>query len=379
VSLATSPVPSQWFTVGADAVRHLRDGVAAFPAMLDAIAAAEREVLLEMYWVSADKTGTRFRDALATRARAGVRVHVIYDAVGSLSVPEDWWAPVRDAGGEVVLFHTLSPLKKGFRWGLIEERDHRKVLVVDGRIGFTGGINLGDEWLPIDQGGKGWRDDMIAVRGPTAEELRTLFFRTRRRVRPKDTPRDLVPVPQHPIRPVWVLASRTLRRRAIHREYLRRIQLARKRIDIANSYFIPDRRVRAALFRAVARGVAVRVLVPQHGDVLVAQLAVQGMFEQLLRHGVELYAYQGPMLHAKTAIIDEAFTTIGSYNLDERSWRKNLEVNMAVEDRAFARHVRGWYESDLLSASKIELSTWRERSMIRRGFEWAAFAMRRLW
>jgi cardiolipin synthase len=121
------------------------------------------------------------------------------------------------------------------------------------------------------------------------------------------------------------------------------------------------------------------VLVPSKSDVPVVQFAVEALFDTLLRHGVEIWALPGTMLHAKTAIIDDEFTTIGSYNLDERSWRKNLEVNMAVEDRAFARHVRGWYERDLESASKIELSTWRDRSMVRRGFEWAAFAMRRLW
>jgi cardiolipin synthase len=167
--------------------------------------------------------------------------------------------------------------------------------------------------------------------------------------------------------------------RSMHREYVLRIGHARERIDIANSYFVPDRRVRAALFRAVRKGVHVRVLVPDKSDVPVVQFAVEALFEVLLRHGVEIWALPGTMLHAKTAIIDDEFTTIGSYNLDERSWRKNLEVNLAVEDRDFARHVRSWYERDLASATPIELSSWRQRSFGRRALEWAAFAMRRLW
>jgi cardiolipin synthase len=369
----------QWFAVGADQVRLLRDGVEAFPAMLEVIANARREVLLEMYWVGADAVGQRFREALAERARAGVKVCVIHDAVGSIGISQSWWRPLTGAGGRVVEYHSISPLDPRFRLERVERRDHRKLLVVDGRHGFTGGINLATPWLSLQQGGTGWRDDMVQVLGEASEELRTLFYRTWRKLTGDSAPVDVRPIARRHTRPVWVLASQWRTRRSIHREYVVRVSRARERVDIANSYFVPDRRVRAALFRAVRNGVHVRVLVPAKSDVPVVQFAVEALFDTLLRHGVEIWALPGAMLHAKTAIIDDEFTTIGSYNLDERSWRKNLEVNMAVEDRAFARHVRGWYERDLESASKIELSTWRDRSMVRRGFEWAAFAMRRLW
>ncbi len=141
-----------WFQVGADRVRLLRDGREAFPAMLAAIDAAAREVLLEMYWVGADAVGELFRAALARAARRGVVVRVVYDALGSLDVSLDWWAPVTDAGGEVIEFHPLSPLRREFRMKLLEQRNHRKVLVLDGTLGFTGGINLGLEWLPVEEG-----------------------------------------------------------------------------------------------------------------------------------------------------------------------------------------------------------------------------------
>ena len=127
------------------------------------------------------------------------------------------------------------------------------------------------------------------------------------------------------------------------------------------------------------RGVRVGVLVPSKGDIPVVQFAVEALFDTLLRHGVEIWTMPDTMLHAKTAIIDDSFATVGSYNLDERSWRKNLEVNLAVEDAAFARHVRTWFERDLASATRIDLALWRDRSLARRGFEWAAFAMRKLW
>jgi cardiolipin synthase len=376
---ARSAEQTPWFVVGEDAVRLLRDGAQAFPAMLEAIAGAEREILLEMYWVAPDAVGERFRDALAERAERGVTVRVIYDALGSLDIRQEWWRPLTDAGGAVQAFHSLSPFDQGFRLDRIELRDHRKLLVVDAYVGFTGGINLGVQWLPKGDGGDGWRDDMIEVRGDAAQELRSLFFRTWRRLSGDRPPPDVRPLSRKHTRPVWVLASQWRTRRSIHREYVVRIGRAQRRVDIANSYFVPDRSVRAALFRAIARGVPVRVLVPSQSDVPIVQFATESLFDTLLRHGIELYALPGVMLHAKTAIVDETFTTIGSYNLDQRSWRKNLEVNLAVEDREFARYVRGWFEHDIGNATRIDLATWRERSYARRGLEWLAFTMRRLW
>jgi cardiolipin synthase len=347
--------------------------------MLEAIAAARREILLEMYWIEPDAVGERFRDALAARAAAGVRVCVVYDAVGSMGITPAWWRPLFSAGGRAVEYHSISPLDPRFRLARVEMRDHRKMLVVDGADGITGGINLAKPWLTSSEGGEGWRDDVVHVRGDATQELRSLFFRTWRKLTKEAPPLDVRPLSRKHRRPVWVLVSQWRMRRSIHREYVTRIANARRCVDIANSYFVPDRKVRAALFNAVGRGVRVRVLVPTKSDVAIVQYATEALFDTLLRHGVELWALAGTMLHAKTAIIDDAFTTIGSYNLDERSWRKNLEVNLAVEDEAFARHVRAWFEQDLARSTRIDLPSWRDRSLVRRGAEWAAYAMRRLW
>jgi cardiolipin synthase len=367
-----------WFDVGADSVRLLRDGAEAFPAMLEAIARAEREVLLEMYWIGADAVGTRFRDALCERAKAGVKVLAIHDAVGSLGITPAWWRPLSAAGGRILEYHSISPFDPRFRFERVEHRDHRKLLITDGVRAFTGGLNLAAPWLGLDEGGAGWRDDVIELRGETTEELRTLFYRTWRKLSGENPPADVLRLARRRSRPVWVLASQWRTRRSIHHEYVARIKQAKDRIDIANSYFVPDRRVRAALFYAVRRGTRVRILVPAKGDVPVVQFASEALFDTLLRHGVEIWAFPDTMLHSKTAIIDD-FTMIGSYNLDERSWRKNLELNVAVEDAAFAQHVRSWFEHDLASARTIELAEWRDRSLASRAFEWAAFAMRRLW
>jgi cardiolipin synthase len=373
-----TPTQPPWFAVGGDQVRLLRDGEQAFPCMLAAIASAQREILLEMYWVGPDTVGERFREALAERARAGVKVCVIYDALGSMGITPAWWRPLFAAGGRAVEYHSISPLDPRFRLARVETRDHRKMLVVDGSLGFTGGINLAAPWLGTADG-PGWRDDMIEVRGRAPQELRTLFYRTWRQLTRESAPLDVLPLSSKHKRPVWVLASRWRLRRGIHREYVVRIGRARERVDIANSYFVPDRHVRGALFRAVRRGVRVRVLLPIKSDVPIVQFAAEALYDTLLRHGVEIWGLPGAMLHAKTAIIDEVFTTIGSYNLDDRSWRKNLEVNLAVEDAAFARHVRGWFERDLQVATPVRLDTWRARSVTRRGAEWVAFALRKLW
>ncbi|MBX3261934.1 MAG: cardiolipin synthase B [Labilithrix sp.] len=378
-----------WFKVGGDEVRLLRDGVEALPAMLAAIAAAEREVLLEMYWVAPDAVGTRFRDALVDKARAGVTVRVIYDAVGSLTLTPSFWAPLVDAGGEVREYHPLSPFRPAFDLARIEERNHRKILVTDGGRGFTGGINLARPWLPLEDGGEAWRDDMIEVIGHAAAELRTLFYKTWRRMGirrlPHDPlgslslPKDLVPLSRRPLGRVYVLASLRRSRRNLRREYLTRLNRAERSIEIANSYFIPDRSVRSALYRAVLRGVRVRVLVPSKSDVAVVQFALEALYESLLRNGVEIYCHSGPMMHAKTAIIDDRFATIGSYNLDERSRTKNLEVNVAVEDAAFATYVRKWFDRDLESSTHLDLYEWRARPLARRGAEYMAYALRKLW
>lgn len=369
----------KWFRVDDDEVCLLRDGKEAFPAMLDAIAAAEREVLLEMYWVSPDAVGLRFLDALAARARAGVRVRVIYDAVGSIAITPGFWASLVRAGGEIVPFHSVFPIRNTLTLDVLERRDHRKMLVIDGKVGFTGGINLSRQWLPKEEGGDAWRDDMIGVRGEVAHELRALFYDTWRRATLSTTPPDLRPIRRRRQRRVFVLANPWRKRRDVRREYLRRIYFAKSRIDIANPYFVPNRSVRGALVHAATRGVKVRVLVPEHGDVRIVQFAVEAFFEHLLKHAIDIYMLPNRVMHAKTAIIDDSFATIGSYNLDERSWRKNMEVNLAVEDEAFARHVRESFDEDCRHARRIDLGDWRARPTARRALEWIAYGLRRLW
>ena len=367
-----------WFTIGSDRVRLLRNGAEAFPAMLAAIERAEQQILLEMYWVGDDSVGRAFRDALVAKARSGVQVRVIFDGLGSFAMPRSWWSALRKAGGEVAEFHAIWPFGTNFEWSRIERRNHRKILIIDNHTGFCGGLNMSRQWATREMGGEEWRDDALELIGPITQELQALFFTTWRRMKhPLERHKSRSKL-NKPSGKVWLLTSDARRRRNVHDEYVRRIQGAHEMIDIANPYFVPTVAVRRALYHAVRRGVRVRVMVPIRGDLALVQFAVEALFDSLLQHGIEIYAHRGAMMHSKTAIIDSSFTTIGSYNLDERS-RHNLEANIAIEDEAFARHVRASFEHDLSSSARIDLTWWRSRDFSRRACEWVAFALREFW
>lgn len=365
--------------VGGSAVRYLRDGAQAFPAMLEAIAGAREQVLLEMYWFGSDRTGRQFAEALADRARAGVEVAVLYDAVGSIDASESMFDELAAAGVRVHQFNPVAPWRRRFRLDRLMVRDHRKILVVDGVIGFTGGINLGDPWAPEAEGGGGWRDDAICIEGSVVETMRILFERTwigqghpelRRPLREAEIsgPSARIRVLGEAVPPRGLVRGHRLRRH-IRSAYLSHIYQSRKRVWIANSYFVPDPVVLRALRRAGKRGVDVRILVPGTSDIPATKWAGRATYSRLLRSGVRIFEWGGNILHAKTAVVDGHWTTIGSYNLDYRSLRYNLEVNVAVEDEAFGHHVEQSLEQDQRASLEIERAAWATRPLGNRFLE----------
>lgn len=357
----------------ANALRLLHDGVEAIPAMLEAIAAARHELLLEMYWFGSDATGMRFATALMERAKAGVCVRVIYDAVGSLDTDLRMFDQMRAAGVGVHEFNPVAPWRARFRLRAINRRDHRKLLVCDGHVAFTGGLNLGDPWAPKHEGGQAYRDDVVEVRGEAALELRALFYRT--------YPERPIAIPMPPRlderTEVTVLASELWsERRGIYDGYLNAIARASREVVIANSYFIPKRRVLRALARATSRGVRVRVLVPRATDVRVARLASQHLYERLLGDGVEIYEWLGGILHAKSAVVDDEWCTIGSFNFDARSIQNNLELNVAIRSRNVARALRERLDQDFAEAERVTLAAWQKRGLGERFLQWLLYLFR---
>jgi cardiolipin synthase len=364
-----------FFDVDENRIRFLRDGLETYPAMLEAIAGAAQEILLEMYWIQGDKAGIMFRDALAEKARQGVTVCVSFDSIGSIGAPWSMWEPLLAAGGQVVEFAPISPLRRRFRVKALNHRDHRKILVIDRRIGFTGGMNIGDPWLPVEEGGQHWRDDAIEVRGPAALELRSLFFETWRR-EGRTLPPDVRRLSRKVSGRVVVLAGQHGPKRAIPHTYLKGIRHARHRIEITNPYFLPGPLLLAALRSARRRGVEVRILVPGINDVWVVSMAMSSIICRLLESDVRVFAYQGRVLHAKTAIFDETLVTTGTYNLDPRSRRYNRECNIAVYDAAVARAVRASFEADIQHATELSLSAWKEQPLLHRLLAWLAYPAR---
>jgi cardiolipin synthase len=376
--------PSEHFVDG-NALRLLHDGSAAFPEMLAAIAAATEQVLLEMYWFGSDSIGRKFAEALAAAARRGVEVSIIYDAVGSVGASDDMFAALMQAGARVIEFNPIAPWKRRFRLSKLTRRDHRKILVVDGRVGFTGGINLADYWLPREVGGAGWRDDMVRIDGPAVQGLCDCFAQVWARLRGPKLLLSGFGRAQPTARParargqaVQVLGQRFLRtQRQISRAYLHYLRRAERRIFIANSYFVPDGRVLRALCGAARRGVDVRIIVPGQSDVDIVRHASRAVWGRLLRAGVHIFEWDESVLHAKSAVVDGMWSTIGTFNFDYFSLRLNLEVNVSVLDARFASALEASFMRDFAECREVSLVDFRFRPLGQRLLEFIAYRLRK--
>lgn len=375
-------------------VRLLRGGAEAFPAMLEAIARARISVCLEVYILRADDTGKRFAEALCERAQNGVAVRLLYDAVGSLGLPRSYLRTLEDSGVEVLEYHPIAPWRAlarrrktaGRIRGMFSRRDHRKILIVDHRIGFTGGINISDDYIPESQGGGDWFDMHCEVRGPIVNDLERLFRRVwvreggRLFTVPKDVPKgteSALTVGVGGCRARIIDNRKYRQRRKIQRAYLHAINRARSRIYIMNAYFLPDPGMCRALRRAARRGVRVCVLVPGRSDVTVFMYASEYIFGSLLSGGVEIFVWPDKMMHAKIAVIDSTWSAIGSYNLDDRSLRYNLEVLVEILDDQFGTHMNAEFEDHSQRCTLMTLETWRRRPWTKRLLSWFFYRFRR--
>jgi len=353
-------------------VMLLRDGREAFPAMLAAIRAARRTVHLETYTLCDDHVGRAFREALIERRRAGVQVRVMYDAVGSFELPEAFVDALRAEGVQTLEFNPVAPWRA--RWGL-NRRNHQKSLVVDDEVGFTGGLNVGAVYAPVEEGGGGWRDQAVRIEGPVVYDLARNFRRTWIRAGGRRFPQERM----HRTRPgqegfradVSVVSNFGLRSRSrMGQSALHAVGRARDQIDIMNAYFLPALRLRRALRAAVKRGVDVRVIVPAISDVGAVWWASRHLYSRLLRGGVRIHEWPEFMMHAKAAVVDGVWTTIGSYNIDSRSLEHNLEVGVIVLNRDVGQAMEQEFEEDLARCREVRLSEWRARPRWHRFVEW---------
>jgi cardiolipin synthase len=334
-----------------DRVQLLVDGAATFDALVAAIASARWHVHLEYYIFEPDFTGTRLRDALIERAAAGVTVRLLMDALGSWHVTERFLAPLREAGAEVAFVHRFR-LRRLWR-RKINLRNHRKIVVVDGRIGFTGGVNIADEQNERVNA-NAYHDVHLRMDGEAVQWLQLAFvedwaYATSCAIKEPELWPALAP---GPIRTQVLPAGPDSPWETIHRVQLAAIYQARHRIWLATPYFIPGEAARMALTSAALRGVEVRILVPECSDSYLTTLAARSYFDELISAGAHVLEYQG-MLHTKALLIDDDICILGSSNFDYRSFRLSFELCVMFEDAEVTGALAAILSRDLIAAKEV--------------------------
>ena len=344
-------------------VADLQNGDEIFPAMLDAIRAAQRSITFETYIYWSGEVGRQFADALSERARAGVKVSVLIDWLGSVKMDDTLLQQMKDAGAEVEKYRPL----KWYNLGRINNRTHRKILVIDGSIGFTGGVGIADQWNGHAQDAEHWRDMHFRVAGPVVAQFQAAFNDNWI----KSTGKVLNGPDHFPEIPTagdvdahMFVASPAGGSESMHLMYLMAIAASVESIDLQAAYFVPDTLIIQALLEARRRGVRVRVLLPgRHIDSDTVRVASKAHWGELLLGGVEIHEYQPTMMHNKMLIVDRAMVSVGSTNFDVRSFRLNDEASMNIYDPAFALRMTEVFEGDLGPAKPYTWEMWRARPL----------------
>jgi cardiolipin synthase len=363
--------------VAGNQVVALVDGPATFAAIEAAMRKARSHIHVETYIFADDELGQRFARQLIERRQQGVEVRVIYDAVGSIDTPSEFFTELKKAGVEVAEFQPLNPAKTYF-WRF-HNRDHRKVIVVDGRIAFTGGLNISGAYssasssMPGPEAGleAGWRDTHAQIAGPAVHQFQALFLDAWSQLGGQLTQPTAHYYPtlaeQGPSL-VSAVASSGLKEKdeAIYRTYLAAIRHSSQRIWITQAYFAPPAELRDALIQAAERGVDVRIIVPGFTDSKLVLHASRREYESLLKGRVRIIEARNALLHAKTALIDDAIVIIGSANLDYRSFLHNNEVTAIVVDDGVGKKMQLMFESDLRTGRELTLAEWQKRPWLDR-------------
>lgn len=334
-------------------VRLLVDGDATYDAMLRAIGEAEHYILFQVYILRDDEVGLQFQEKLIERAQAGVRVCLLYDALGSYLLGQAYVDTLQEAGVEVASFEVMRRWRYPFQ---LNFRNHRKILVVDGRVAALGGLNVGEEYLGRHRRLSPWRDTHLEIRGPAALAAQMIFvndwYWARRTVpeglrwTPEDVASDGSDLILLPSGPTDVQEVCTI-------YFVHCINAARERLWIATPYFVPDASIVNALAMAVLRGVDVRILIPKLNDSLMVDLASHGFLGPMEQIGVQLFHYEQGFAHQKVFLVDDKMASVGTANLDNRSLRLNFELNALVVDESFAAEVAKMLDDDFARAHPI--------------------------
>ena len=350
----------------------LLNGDEIFPSMLQAIKGAQKTITFETYIYWSGDIGKAFADALSQRARAGVKVHVLLDWLGSSKMDQALLAEMLDAGAQIRRYHE----PQWYNLDKLNNRTHRKELIVDGRIGFTGGVGIAPEWTGHAQDPQHWRDSHFRAEGPVVAQMQAVFGDNWTKV----TGEVLDGVDYFPALAAvgdgagqMFASSPSGGSESMQLMYLLMITAAEHSIDLSSSYFVPDELSRDTLVAALRRGVRVRIITPgPHIDSETVRRASRALWGDLLEAGAEIYEYQPTMFHCKVLVVDGLVASVGSTNFDERSFRLNDEASLNVYDAAFAAHQVEVFERDLKSSRRISIAEWRDRPLVEKVWEHAA-------
>jgi cardiolipin synthase A/B len=371
-SLTDAPI------VGGNKVEFLHNGDALFPAMLREIKDARSTITFAQYLFKGGSLARELAQSFAERCRAGVKVYLLLDSHGSSEVPEEITAMLSQAGCELEFFRRIRAPQVILPWKLLRYnyRNHRRILVIDGRVGFTGGYGISDPWLGDGRTEDHWRDTNLRVEGPAVKYLQAAFteswFETTGNLLggdaffPRLETRGNTSAQVVKSSPVGGSFQNYLL-------YLLSITSAKKSILITNSYFIPDDRMIDSLLDAVGRGVRVVVLVPGKIDHKITYRASRRYYGRMLLGGVEIFEYMPALLHSKSMVVDGVWATVGSTNFDNRSFALNEELNLTLYDRSLARQLEQTFAEDLKHARKITYEEWDNRSLKEKFFELFTF------
>jgi cardiolipin synthase len=363
-------------------VTLLKDGAETYPAMFAAIRKAKDHVNLETFIIEDDEVGQDFAKLLLEQQARGVQVNMIYDSVGAIKTPKAYFNKLTEGGIQVLEFNPVNPVSVVMPW-MLNNRDHRKLLVVDGRTAFLGGINISSVYasgsvLKRNAGPDdtiAWRDTDLQIEGPVVGEFQKLFLETWQKQKGK-------PLAQKEYFPALKAEGKDIVRAVgstpddpfslMYLTLISAIGNAEKQVYLTNAYFVPDPQLLKALTDAVGRGVDVKLILPSHTDSQTTFHAGRSHYAELLKAGVKIHERRGALLHSKTAIIDGVWSTVGSANLDWRSALDNNEVNAVVLGREFAQQMLAMFAADLAESDAIDAETWERRPIPFRFKEWMA-------
>ncbi len=355
--------------VDGNKIDTLLNGDQIFPAMLEAIRSARKTISFETYIYWSGDIGQKFAEALAERAKSGVKVHILVDWAGSQKMDEKLMKEMKDAGVEIEKYHPL----KWYTLDRLNNRTHRKILVVDGRVGFTGGVGIADNWNGHAQDKDHWRDTHYRVEGPVVNQMQAAFTDNWTKVSGVVLHGlDYFPAQKEagPLFAQMFKSSIDGGADSTHLMYLLSIAAATRSIDLSMAYFVPDDVAIETLEAALKRGVKVRIILPgANTDSATVRRAGRSTWGPILKAGAEIYEYQPTMFHCKVLVVDGLWTSVGSTNFDSRSFRLNDEANLNVHDREFAERQGAEFENDLKRARRVTYEEWAARPLTEKAWE----------